>query len=824
MAICNNVEWQLLAYREDINRFFNPSIEIDTTGFTASGGALAKSSTQAYVGAYSLSSTGSGATYGWRSTQVLSTTIAATYTFQAWLYGVNGVNYRLVVYDAYPANINATADFTGTGDWQQVTLTFTAGATSETYEIRTTAATTGVFYTDAIEVRSNPLDTYIDGDQIDCAWDGIAHNSSSRNIAGRRGSGQIIDIEATYSFKIGNEGGAGMLGPDYKELDRPNRAGTQSTGIKVPRRIWQLGGIFDSGDWETMRKNRNELSDALGNYSAPFVSAAPQMIYLRYIGEEKTLQIGARYDGGLDNTITANSLHTNRAALRFLSNEIPYWQAIPQDGQPTDPQDAPTLFGVARRVDGQWTQSDCGNITGNTTVYAVAVATNGNVFVGGDFTSLDGVANTAYCASYNPLTATWSPLETGLNGIVYAVQALPDGRVAVGGAFTNAGGDANSDYLAIYDPTTDTFGQPTGNPLDSTVYGLALDPSTGDLIVVGAFTQDAVPTTLNRVARLNLTGSSAFSAVGSVSPGLDGTAYAVGVRSNGQIIVGGAHTEKISAIEPGGTAFYEVGINGGANNNGRAVYVDLENDMVYVGGSFTTFDGETANRILKIGMLSSTYVQWETLGSGFDDGSVRAIAKRHNGEIRVGGTFTTCGDLTSTNTNFIWTGSRWVHSHLLLDVSSTNEVYGIAVAPNGDEYIVGENATSQIAGQTTIDLPDGAAATYPVFEFARDGRLAGEWYLISIENYTTGARLDFNSMILLPSETVRVDIPNQRLTSSMGRALDAYIINGSLEDFYLKAGENIIMILSEDDTVDTIYTRAYWYTNYESVDAAEDDD
>lgn len=825
MAICNAVTWQHLKYRADVNRFFNPSIEIDTTGFTASGGAISQSATQAYVGAYSLASVGSGAIFGWRSTSAQATTPAATYTFKAWLYGVVGVVYRITIYDTYPGVVNSTADFTGTGAWQLVTLTFTAGVASQTYQIQTTAATTGTFYTDAIEIRNNPNDTYIDGDQIDCIWNGAPHNSSSLLLVDRRGGGEIVDIAATYLFKIGDESGAGMLGPKYKELDRPNRAGTEATGIKVPRRMWQLGGIFDGGDFPTVRKMRNELSDALGAYSAPLVDGVPQPVRLRYVGAEKTLQIDARYAGGLDNAITANTLHTNRAALRLLANDNPYWYQLPQSGDVIDGNDDLSLYGVSGRVDGAWTALNVGAVTGNGDVFAIAVARNGNVFIGGDFTQIDGVANTAYCAYYSPLTGTWFPLQTGVNGIVRAILPLPDGRVVLGGEFTNAGGDANADYTALYDPSTDTLSAPGGAPLNGIVYGLAIDPTTGEVILVGAFTQSALPVTLNRVARLLIGGN--YAAVGSVTPGVDGTVFGVGVRTDGQIIIAGQHTEKISAIASGGTAFYEVGVNGGANGNGLGVYVDLDTDTVYVGGAFTTFDTETAERVIIFYSISSTYVQWETMGGGFADGDIRTFVKTASGEIYAGGSTTECNDLNDNASQFLWTGSRWIRSRLVIATDGSLATYAVAVAPDGTLYQGGETTAptfSQTSGLTAITLPDGAAATYPVFEFMKSGTATGEQTLVTIENFTTGSRLVFDSLNLLDNEIVRVDCQNGIFWSSVGRNLNSYLLDGNISDFYLQAGANDVYVLVEDTTADDLLSRAFYHINYETVDAAEDDD
>jgi hypothetical protein len=785
---------------------------------------LSQDATQSWSGAYSLKSLNAGAAPDWTSTQALTVALATQYYFVVRVLGVVGQTYNVVVYSIFPGTIAATTSFVADGTWQETSLAFTSTSTTPTYRVGAAAQAGSPFYTDGIEVRDNTGDTYIDGDQIDCLWDGDAHNSSSRLIADRRGGGEVVDIESAYNFKVGVEGGAGMLGPGYKELDRVDRAGTEATGIKVPRRIWQLGGIFDSGNFQTVRKNRNEFSNALGAYSAPFVNGTPQPVRVRYVGSEKTLQIDARYAGGLDNEVSGNTLHTNRAALRLLANDNPYWYALPQDGAEVDANTTFTHYGIAGRIDGLWGNVNVGSITGVGIIEAVAVARNGTVFVGGNFTQINGIANTVNCAYYSPLSQTWNPLQTGLNATVMDILPLPDGRVVLVGFFTAVTG-ANDDYTTVYDPTTNTFAALNANELNGFGRAATLDPTTGDVLIVGDFTQDAVPTTLNRIARWDTRGGN-FTAVASAPVGVDGTLYGVGVRSDGQIIVAGDQTEQISALDPGGTAFYEVGINGGANGRGLVVFVDLDTDTVYAGGLFTTFDGETVNRIVKFGTISSTYVQFEALGSGLSDNGVYAIIKAQNGDLYVGGDFTFSSDLYTDGSQFIWTGSKWIRTRLQIKADGSDFTNDFAVARNGDIYQVGEKgtSTSQTSPLTAITLPDGAAATFPVFEFVKDGNSSGEHTLVTIENFTTGSRLSFDSLDLLDSEIVRINCQDDILESSFGRNLDGFLLDGSLSDFYLQAGINDIYVFIEDTTADTLLARAFYNTNYETVDAAEDSD
>jgi hypothetical protein len=75
----------------------------------------------------------------------------------------------------------------------------------------------------------------------------------------------------------------------------------------------------------------------------------------------------------------------------------------------------------------------------NGAVHAVAVLGNGDVVVGGEFTTAGGVLCNRI-ARWNG--SAWSALGTGLNGAVHAVAVLGNGDVVVGGEFTAAGGAA----------------------------------------------------------------------------------------------------------------------------------------------------------------------------------------------------------------------------------------------------------------------------------------------------------------------------------------------------------------------------------------------
>ena len=115
----------------------------------------------------------------------------------------------------------------------------------------------------------------------------------------------------------------------------------------------------------------------------------------------------------------------------------------------------------------------------NLYVYALALAPNGDLYVGGNFTLAGGVANTAYIAKWDG--TSWSPLATGLNAKVNALAFAPNGDLYVGGDFT----DASYRYICKWDGSTFSAVGTVGD-IDNYINSLLFLPN-GVLVVGGEF-------------------------------------------------------------------------------------------------------------------------------------------------------------------------------------------------------------------------------------------------------------------------------------------------------------------------------------------------
>src|SRR5262245_61075890 len=91
--------------------------------------------------------------------------------------------------------------------------------------------------------------------------------------------------------------------------------------------------------------------------------------------------------------------------------------------------------------------------------------------VGGDYT-VAGAGPAAYLAVFDPIAQAWSPLGGGTNGPVWALTSLANGDLVVGGEFTSAGGISAS-RVARWNGTT---WSPLGSGCSDTVRALAVRP------------------------------------------------------------------------------------------------------------------------------------------------------------------------------------------------------------------------------------------------------------------------------------------------------------------------------------------------------------
>lgn len=269
-------------------------------------------------------------------------------------------------------------------------------------------------------------------------------------------------------------------------------------------------------------------------------------------------------------------------------------------------------------------------------VFAIAECGHGGLVVAGDFFRAGGVAASGV-ASWNGLE--WSAMGGGVAGIALSVAVMPDGGVIVGGAFNSAGGSSAKNIARWDGAAWSPLAAGTNRPVHS-----LLVLANGDLIAGGEFTT-AGGVTANHIARWN--GSTWTSLGEGLSDPSVCVVWTLAQMRNGDIVAGGGFrfaggqpANRIAAWN--GASWYPLGT--GMDRDVTALAV-LHNGGLVAGGFFDSAGGVPARRIAKW----DTSGTWSAIDLGFTDpnSNVYALAVLADGDLAVGGDFTTVGGQTS---------------------------------------------------------------------------------------------------------------------------------------------------------------------------------
>jgi uncharacterized delta-60 repeat protein len=283
----------------------------------------------------------------------------------------------------------------------------------------------------------------------------------------------------------------------------------------------------------------------------------------------------------------------------------------------------------------------------NEEVTCVARQADGKVLVGGRFTAYNATAANGLIR-LNPDGSPDSSFGTGAGfggGDVECLVVQPDGQVLVGGDFTSYAGAPAGRLIRLSPDGSPDPHFVTGAGFDYTVFSLALY-ADGKVLAGGYLTKyDGVAA--NRLARLNPDGSldTSFTSAGFTGSGTLGIVTTVAVQVDGQVLVSGGFTQynyvsanRIIRLNPNGTrdATFTPGTGFSAQVNGLAVQ---PNGKILAVGTFTSYDAATQSRIIR---LNADGTRDDTFATGAGmDAAARRIAALADGSVLVaGGAFT----------------------------------------------------------------------------------------------------------------------------------------------------------------------------------------
>lgn len=262
--------------------------------------------------------------------------------------------------------------------------------------------------------------------------------------------------------------------------------------------------------------------------------------------------------------------------------------------------------------------------------------------------------------------------------------------------------------LAAAQTLDPTFTPPTGLYAPGTVYSLGAQQADGKRVVAGYFTR-VNNVAVGSLARLDAAG--VLDQTFAQNVGVASNAYRVKALPNGQYLVSSFYNSSVTAggltrnsllrLNASGTAdaTFNAGTGPALAGSGNYVgevraFVGQPDGKVLVGGSFTSYNGQAANHLVRLnpdGSLDASF----TLGAGFD-APVNALVLQPDGKLLVGGVFShfnnqSAGAVVRLNAN----GS--------LDASFTSAIHigsyvgALALQPDGKVLATG------ILGFNTVD-------------------------------------------------------------------------------------------------------------------------
>jgi hypothetical protein len=364
----------------------------------------------------------------------------------------------------------------------------------------------------------------------------------------------------------------------------------------------------------------------------------------------------------------------------------------------------------------------------NGTIRTVALSdqANLNIYIGGDFTSINGQSrdNESYLfnrvAKYDMVLGRWNALGNGVNGRVWDIHIYDASYIFIGGEFTSAtqrnGTVVTCNRIVQFNQyTVNFFSMSNITPGVNTGQVRSLVTKDDYLYVGGSFTQAGGNVNVSSIARWGpLTTTPTWSAIGPSATG-SGTIISLCVSGN-NIFMGGTFNQvtdadgikycnNITKWNLTSQRFEYLGLenstNNGVNNTVNSIVADENGEEIWVGGAFTitsdSFGKKGYQYLANWNFINNEWNSPLNIGIG-NEVSILYIV---NNQLHIGGSFTTFLN-SNLNKNYylmydISTGRFYSYNFNLYKVilpfdTTLGNIYGI-LKINGIIYVFGSFTT-----------------------------------------------------------------------------------------------------------------------------------
>ena len=278
----------------------------------------------------------------------------------------------------------------------------------------------------------------------------------------------------------------------------------------------------------------------------------------------------------------------------------------------------------------------------NSVLKVISVADN-KTMVFGNFSKFNGanVTRITRLLETGIVDATFNSAGLGTNSLITCAVVQPDSKIIFAGNFTTYNGVASNRIARITSNgvVDGTFN--IGIGFFGQIYSLVLQPD-GKIIVVGNCTSyKGIP--INRITRLLPDGTLDTDFNTNIGSGANAIVETAFLQADGKIIFAGNFTthngisaNRMVRVLNNGTLDPDFTIGSGFDKYVYALALQSDGKII-VGGSFTTFSGLVANRLVRLnanGTFDSTFLS----GTGFSKGEIRSLLVQPDNRILAGGT------------------------------------------------------------------------------------------------------------------------------------------------------------------------------------------
>jgi hypothetical protein len=293
------------------------------------------------------------------------------------------------------------------------------------------------------------------------------------------------------------------------------------------------------------------------------------------------------------------------------------------------------------------------------------------------------------------------------NGDVYDIVKFTDGKIVIVGNFTQYG-DTPSERIIILNTNYTIFrSYPIGTGANGIIRTVILD--SGNIIYIGGDFTSFNGVVTNRIAKLNTSNNLDISFTNNVmsapiNKGFNNKINKI-VRIGANLYITGAFTNfnnnnrnRIISLTTAGNINNSFTILDGLNGEGVTILVFDNGNSIIVGGFFSTYRLNTANRIIRINLNGSPN-NLTNFGTGFSGSlpssmspqtAIKVIKTDNSGNLLIGGGFTSYkGDSVSGIVRINSAGTLINN----FGTGFNRVVNDIQVLPNNNIVIVGDFTT-----------------------------------------------------------------------------------------------------------------------------------